>query len=68
MVILALALMAMRSIYIGQLVQPAAAPHIVHMHICLGGVAIIYYYPYPALSTVKVVLLARDIGSASFLL
>ena len=40
--------MAMRSIYIGQIVRPAAAPLIVHMHACLRGVAIIYYYPHPA--------------------
>ena len=38
----------MRSIYIGQLVQPAAAPLIMHMRIHLGGVAIVYYCPHPA--------------------
>ena len=38
----------MHFIYIGQLVQPAAAPLIVCMHLHLGGVAIIYYYPHPA--------------------
>ena len=47
MFILALALMVMCSIYIGQLVWPAAAPLIVCMHICLWGVAIIYYYLHP---------------------
>ena len=39
----------MRSIYIGQLVRPAAAPLIMCMRVRLGGVAIIYYYPHPAL-------------------
>ena len=38
----------MRSIYIGQLVWPAAAPLIMCMHVHLGGVAIIYYYLHPA--------------------
>ena len=38
----------MRYIYIGQLVQPAAAPLIMHMRIHLGGVAIIYYCLHPA--------------------
>ena len=38
----------MRSIYIGQLLQPAAAPLIVHMRILLGGVVIIYNYPHLA--------------------
>ena len=38
----------MCSIYIGQLLQPAAAPLIVHMRVLLGGVAIIYDYPHPA--------------------
>ena len=41
----------MCSIYIGQLVQPAASPLIMCMHVCLGGVAIIYYYPHPAVVT-----------------
>ena len=40
--------MAMRSIYIGQLVWSAAAPLTVHMRVCLGGVAIVYYYLHPA--------------------
>ena len=38
----------MCSIYIRQLVQPAAAPLIMRMCVHLGGVAIIYYYPHPA--------------------
>ena len=38
----------MRSIYIGQLVLPAASPLIMHMRVHLGGVAIIYYYLHPA--------------------
>ena len=41
--------MAMRSIYIGQLVRPAAVPLTVRMRICLQGVAIVYYYPHPAI-------------------
>ena len=40
--------MAMRSIYIGQLVWSAAAPFIIRMRVHLGGVAIVYYYPHPA--------------------
>ena len=43
------ALLAMHSIYIGQQLQPAAVPLIVHMCVRLGGVALIYYYPHPAL-------------------
>ena len=43
------ALLAMHSTYIGQLLRPAAVPLIVHMHVLLGGVAIIYDYPHPAL-------------------
>ena len=46
--ILASALLAMHSIYIGQLLWPAAAPLIVHMCVLLGGVAIVYDYPHPA--------------------
>ena len=42
------ALMAMHSIYIGQLVRPAAAPLIVCMCVHLGGLVIINYYPQPA--------------------
>ena len=42
--------MAMHSIYIGQLVRPAAAPLIVRIRVRLGGVAIIYYYPHPAIN------------------
>ena len=33
------ALVSMHSTYIGQLVQASAAPLILHMHACLGGVA-----------------------------
>ena len=40
--------LAMHSIYIGQLVWLVAAPLIVCMHLHLGGVAIVYYYPHPA--------------------
>ena len=46
--ILASALVAMRSIYIGQLLRPAAAPLIVCMRVRLGGVAIMCDYPHPA--------------------
>ena len=35
----ALALLGMRSTYIGQLVQAAAAPLILRMRACIGGVA-----------------------------
>ena len=49
MFIPASALVAMRSIYIGQQLRPAAAPLIVHMHVHLGGVASAYYYPHPAI-------------------
>ena len=38
----------MRSIYIGQLLRPAAAPLIVCMHVCLGGVVMVCDYPHPA--------------------
>ena len=38
----------MRSIYIGQLLRPAAAPLIVRMHVHLGGLAIICNYLHPA--------------------
>ena len=48
MFILASALLAMHSIYIGQQLWPAAAPLIIHMRVRLGGVAIVYYYPQPA--------------------
>ena len=44
------ALMAMHSIYIGQLVWSAAAALTMHMRVCLGDVAIVYYYPHPALA------------------
>ena len=37
----------MHSIYIGQLLWPAAAPFIVCMHARLGGVAIMWDYPHP---------------------
>ena len=40
--------MAMRSIYIRQLVQPAAAPLIMRMRVHLGGVVIVYCYLHPA--------------------
>ena len=43
------ALLAMRSIYIGQLLGPAAAPLIMCMRVHLGGVAMVCYYPHPAL-------------------
>ena len=49
MFIPASALLAMHSIYIGQLMRPAAAPLIVHMAICLGGVVIICDYLHPAI-------------------
>ena len=49
----------MYSIYIGQLVRPAAAPLIVRMHIRLGGVAIINYYPHPAARNEQHQLLRR---------
>ena len=42
------ALLAMRSIYIGQLLGPAAAPLIMRMHTRLGGVAMVCNYPHPA--------------------
>ena len=50
MFILASVLLAMHSIYIGQLLRPAAAPLIMCMHIRLGGVAIICDYPHPAIT------------------
>ena len=43
------ALLAMHSIYIEQLLRPAAAPLIVCMHVCLGGVAMVCDYPHPAI-------------------
>ena len=49
MFILASVLLAMHSIYIGQLLRPAAAPLIMCMHVCLGGVAIMCDYLHPAL-------------------
>ena len=49
MFIPASALLAMHSIYIRQLMRPAAAPLIVHMAICLGGVVIICDYLHPAI-------------------
>ena len=53
MFIPASALLAMHSIYIGQLVQPAAAPLIMCMCVHLGGVAIIYYYLHPAFQCIE---------------
>ena len=44
-----LALLAMRSIYIGQLLRPAAVPLIVHMRVILGGVAMVCDYPHPTI-------------------
>ena len=44
----ALALLAMHSIYIGQLLRPTAAPLMVRMCARLEGVAIICDYPHPA--------------------
>ena len=41
----------MHSIYIGQLLRPAAAPLIMRMRVCLGGVAMVCDYPHPALQT-----------------
>ena len=38
----------MHSIYKGQLVQPAAIPHVMHMCMYTGGVAFPYSYPHPA--------------------
>ena len=49
MFIPASALLAMRSIYIGQLLGPAAAPLIMHQLVRLGGVAIVCDYPHPAI-------------------
>ena len=46
----------MRSIYIQLLVQPAAAPLVLHMYGYTGDVAITCYYPYPALPTLPVQL------------
>ena len=39
----------MRSIYIGQLVWPVAAPLVVHMDSYKSGVAIVRINPYPAI-------------------
>ena len=44
------ALLAMRSSYIQLRLGPAAAPLIMHMPVCLGGVAIVCDYPHPALT------------------
>ena len=49
MFIPALALLAMRSIYIQLQLGPAAAPLIVRMRTPLGGVAIVCDYPHPAI-------------------
>ena len=49
MFILALALLAMHSICVGRLLRPAAAPLVVHICVCLGGVAIMCDYLHPAL-------------------
>ena len=49
MFIPALALLAMHSIYIWLWLGPAAAPLIMHMHICLGGVAMVCDYLHPAI-------------------
>ena len=45
------ALLAMHSIYIGQLLRPAATPLTVRMCVCLGGVAMVCDYPHPAVVT-----------------
>ena len=45
--------MAMHSIYIGQLVRSAAAPLTMRLRVRLGDVAIVYYYPHPALRIVS---------------
>ena len=47
MFIPASALLAVRSIYIGQLLGPAAAPLIVRMRAHLGSVAMVCDYPHP---------------------
>ena len=49
MFIPALALLAMRSIYIWLQLGPAAAPLIMCMHTRSGGVAIVCDYPHPAI-------------------
>ena len=49
MFIPASALLAMHSIYIGQLLRPAATPLTICMHIRLGGVAMVCDYPHPTL-------------------
>ena len=53
--------MAMHSIYIGQLVQSAAAPLTVRMRVCLWDVAIVYYYPHPAQGKFSPVILTREV-------
>ena len=47
----ALGLLAMCSIYIGQLLRPAA-PLIMGMHVRLGGVVIMCEYPHPAVKRI----------------
>ena len=51
----------MHSIYIGQLVQSAAAPLTVRMRVCLWDVAIVYYYPHPAQGKFSPVILTREV-------
>ena len=46
------ALLAMRSIYIEQLLGPTAEPLMVCMRVHLGGVAMVCDYPHPALCTI----------------
>ena len=48
MFIPASALLVMHSIYIGQLLRPAAAPLTICMRVCLGSVSMVCNYPHPA--------------------
>ena len=51
------ALLGMHSIYIGQLLQPAAAPLILRMHVYIGRVTITKYYLYRAISSIQVIII-----------
>ena len=51
------ALLAMHSIYVGQLLRPAAAPLIICMRVRLGGVAMVCDYPHPAVRPYIIILI-----------
>ena len=56
------ALLAMRAIYIGQLLRPAAAPLTMCMRVHLGGVAMVCDYPHPTISSIDPIITVEKIS------